>query len=82
MTHNETVNFLILQGWDWDPNLPDGACFRDPNFDSDWQGKEWYTIEEALSIEKDSDPESYSEYQMIHSLDTRYLTMVSQYMDS
>jgi hypothetical protein len=81
-THNETINFLILQGWEYDPNMPDGQVFRLYNVDLDWEDREWYTIQEALDIEKMNNPDEFREFELLDSLDNRYLTMVSNYMDS
>lgn len=82
MTHNETVNFLTIQGWDYDPNLPDGECFRIKDYNPDLDEKEWYTLQEALEIERLDNPEGFREFELIENLDNRYMTMVSQYMDS
>lgn len=82
MTHNETVNFLTIQGWDYDPNLPDGECFRPNDYLPAIDSKEWYTLQEALDIERMNDPEAFREFELLDNLDNRYLTMVSQYMDS
>lgn len=81
-THNESVKFLSLQGWDYDPNLPDGECFRIWDYNPEYDEKEWYTLQEALDIEKMNNPDAFREFELLDSLDNRYLTMVSQYMDS
>lgn len=82
MTHNETINFLVVQGWDFDPNLPDGQCFRPIDYDPEYDFKEWFTLDEAMAIERQNNPEAVREFELIDSLDSRYMTMVSQYMDS
>jgi len=82
MTHNETVNYLVLQGWEYDANAGDGFAFRPNWYDEDIDEQEWFTIDQALEIEKINDPESYREYDMVQNLNSRHACMFSQYMES
>jgi hypothetical protein len=80
--HNETVNYLVLQGWEYDANAGDGFAFRPDWYDEDIDDKEWYSIEEALNVEKTNDPDSYREFELVNNLDTRYANMFSHYMEN
>jgi hypothetical protein len=79
--HNETVNFLVLQGWEYDANAGDGFAFRPEWYDEDALDQEWYTIEQALECERMDNPDAYREFELVNNLDSRYAHMFSQYMD-
>lgn len=78
MTHNEPVTFLITQGWEYDPNASNGKCFKETIDNENLS----YTMIESLEIEKMNNPDAYMEFELVNSLNSRYMTMVSQYMDS
>jgi hypothetical protein len=80
-THNETISYLTLQGWEFDPNSSDEASFY-PKFDHELLKKERYSMSEALEIENKIDPESYREFELVTNLDTKYVKMFVNYMDS
>jgi hypothetical protein len=82
MTHNETVNYLVLQGWEYDANAGDGFAFRPSWYDIELDDQEWYTIDQALEIERKYNPEAYREFELVTNLDSRYANMFSQYMES
>lgn len=73
MTHNEAVDFLTLQGWEYNPNCKDEYVFH--------LDGEKHTLKEALEIQKMKDPESYREFELVTNLDSRYMKMFTQYMD-
>lgn len=79
--HNETVNYLILQGWEFDANSSDEFAFS-PKFDHEELTKERYSMSEALEFEKKIDPESYREFELVNNLDAKYLQMFANYMES
>lgn len=76
--HNETVNYLLLQGWEYDANAGDGFAFNKP----EWSEEDWYTIDDALEIEMKQNPESYYEFELTSKLNSRYASMYSQYMEN
>jgi hypothetical protein len=75
-SHNDTVNYLVLQGWEYDANAGDGCSFQPANSD------EWYTLKQALSIEREENPDSYREFELVTNLDPRYANMFSHYMEN
>jgi hypothetical protein len=82
MTHNETVNYLVLQGWEYDANAGDGFAFRPSWYDEDAGDQEWYTISEALELERKYNSESFREFELVNNLNSRYASMFSEYMES
>jgi hypothetical protein len=82
MTHNETVNYLVLQGWEYDANASDGFAFRPSWYDEDLDTQEWYTISEALELERKYNSESFREFELVNNLNSRYASMFSEYMES
>lgn len=75
-SHNETVNYLLLQGWEYDANAGDGNTFRPSDSE-----ESWYTLDQALAIEREENPETYREFELVSNLDSRFNKMFSHYMD-
>lgn len=76
-SHNETVNYLVLQGWEYDANAGDGYSFRPSDSEDDW-----YTLDQALNNEREENPETYREFELVTNLDSRYANMFSHYMEN
>jgi hypothetical protein len=77
MAHNETLEFLLTQGWEVRTSSSD-KILRHPDMDEET----WYSINEALEIEKINCPEVYHEWELLTSLEPRLLSVVNEYFDS
>jgi hypothetical protein len=80
MTHNESINFLIENGWEYDKNRPaNKRFFRTVNdFNDEF---EYVSMEDALEYTRWENPGAFSEFELLDNLDTKFSTMVSQYND-
>ena len=73
-THDKTTQFLYENDWERDPAK--GLWYH-------WKYTECFVpIEEALEIQKEVDPEGYSEFQLLNGLDSKAASMYAKYMDS
>ena len=81
--NNESVQFLIEQGWEINPNRPDDRIAFSADmymYDDEFDG--WMTIEEALHAERMNNPEAFAELEMMQSLDGKHLLMFRDFLDS
>jgi len=76
ITHNENINFLLLQGWEYDKNRNGNACFRPC-----WDDEKWFSLNEALSTECLINPDEYKNFELIDNLDQKMSYSVSKYME-
>jgi hypothetical protein len=80
-THNKIREFLIEN--EWIQNTGTGLWYHWKYTDfPDFQLDEFVTFEEAMEIQKEVDPEGYSEFQLLNNLDSKSASMYSKYMDS
>jgi len=80
-THDKTMIFLFENGWERDPVKGLWYHWR---YTGSMEGllAEYVPIEEAIQIQKEIDPEGYSEFQLLNKLDSKAASMYSKYMDS
>lgn len=77
-THDKTTQYLIENGWQYKVGLGfSHDTLLTPDIDGDY-----VSIQEALSIQKDYDPQGYEEFQLLTALDSRSASMYANYMDS
>lgn len=65
MSHlTKEQEFLIMNGWEINPHRKNGEICKIPMYkqDGNIDEKTWYTLSEALDIERQSDPDGYTNY--------------------
>ena len=80
-THDKTTQFLYENEWERDPVK---GLWYHWKYTGGMEGlfADYVSLQEALNIQKEIDPEGYSEFQLLNNLDSKSASMYSKYMDS
>jgi len=79
-THNQAIEFLTENGWNYDRNRPATEAFSKVTcpYDYDPYGDEskYASMDEALEYIRKDNPEAFYDFELIDNLNPKYKTLV------
>jgi hypothetical protein len=74
MSTDSTVNFLLENGWEINKSKGEANHWKHSVL--------WVSLDEAIRIQDNVDPESVKEFKMLNNLNSKYANLYNEYLDS